>query len=100
MAEENQKITVRPSGPYLVRGAIPLVRKSQVMSEHGEPLDWKDEGVIDTGETYRLCRYYPQVPKNLHTRRTFHMRALRVLRQSANHGLENEKRQPGPRGFS
>ena len=42
MAEENQKITVRPNGPYLVRGAIPLVRKSQVMSEHGEPLEWKD----------------------------------------------------------
>ena len=56
MAEESQKITVRPSEPYLVRGAIPLVRKSQVMSEHGEPLSWKDEGVIDAGETYRLCR--------------------------------------------
>lgn len=56
MAEEIQKITVRPSGPYLVRGAIPLVRKSQVMSEHGEPLAWKDEGVIDTDSTYRLCR--------------------------------------------
>ena len=56
MAEESQKITMRPSGPYLVRGAIPLVRKSQVMSEHGEPLSWKDEGVIDAGETYRLCR--------------------------------------------
>jgi len=40
----------------LVRGAIPLVRKSQVMSPHGEPLEWKDEGVIDAGETYRLCR--------------------------------------------
>jgi CDGSH-type Zn-finger protein len=26
------------------------------MSEHGEPLSWKDEGVIDAGETYRLCR--------------------------------------------
>ena len=38
MAEESKKITVRPSEPYLVRGAIPLVRKSQVMSELGEPL--------------------------------------------------------------
>ena len=56
MTEEIQNITVRPSGPYLVRGGVPLVRKSQVMSEHGEPLAWKDEGVIGTGDTYRLCR--------------------------------------------
>lgn len=56
MADEAQKITVRPSGPYLVRGNIPLVRKSQIMSEYGEPLDWKDEGVIETTTTYRLCR--------------------------------------------
>ena len=32
------------------------MRKSQVMSEHGEPLSWKEEGAIDTQETYRLCR--------------------------------------------
>ena len=49
MAEENQKITVRTSGPYLVRVAIPLVRKSLVMSEHDGPPDWSDAGVnIDT----------------------------------------------------
>ena len=36
MPEDIQKITVRPNGPYLVRGSIPLVRKSEVMSEHGE----------------------------------------------------------------
>lgn len=33
-----------------------MVRKSQVMSEHGEPLSWKDEGVIGTDGAYRLCR--------------------------------------------
>ena len=54
--EEDKKITVRPKGPYLVRGEIPLVRKSQVMSEHGEPLSWKDEGVISAEGGYRLCR--------------------------------------------
>ena len=53
---EDKKITVRPRGPYLVRGGIPLVRKSQVMSEHGEPLTWKKEAVLSTENVYRLCR--------------------------------------------
>ena len=56
MTEEKQKITVRPRGPYMVRGGIPLVRKSEVMSEHGEPLTWKKEGVLSTEDVYRLCR--------------------------------------------
>ena len=56
MADEFQSITIRPRGPYLVRGGIPLVRKSQVMSEHGEPLTWKKEDDLTPGETYLLCR--------------------------------------------
>ena len=56
MPEENQELTVRSDGPYIVRGGIPLVRKSQVMSEHGEPLAWKEEGTISTEGAYRLCR--------------------------------------------
>ena len=56
MIGESQKITVRPNGPYIVRGGIPLVRKTEVMSEHGEPLTWKKEDVLSTESTYRLCR--------------------------------------------
>jgi CDGSH-type Zn-finger protein len=56
MAEDEQKITVRPHGPYMVRGKIPLARKSQVETEYGEPYDWKTEQVLETTETYRLCR--------------------------------------------
>ena len=56
MPEEDQEITVRPDGPYIVRGKIPLVRKSQVMSEHGEPLDWQKESDLSDDEVYRLCR--------------------------------------------
>ncbi len=56
MAADERKITIRPNGPYLVRGNIPLVRKSQVMTENGEPIDWKMEGTLETSETYRLCR--------------------------------------------
>jgi len=51
-----KKILVQKNGPYIVSGKIPLVRKTQVVSEYGEPLAWKKEDTIDTGETYRLCR--------------------------------------------
>jgi CDGSH-type Zn-finger protein len=50
------KISVRPNGPYRVEGGAPLVRKVQVVSEYGEPLNWKKEGTIATEETYYLCR--------------------------------------------
>ena len=56
MAGNQQWITVRPRGPYLVRGNIPLVRMNQVMTEYGEPIDWKMEGTFQSSETYRLCR--------------------------------------------
>ncbi|MFQ6029584.1 MAG: CDGSH iron-sulfur domain-containing protein [Dehalococcoidia bacterium] len=56
MDNEIQKITVRPKGPYLVRGRVPLVQKSEVMSEHGEPLTWKKGDELTPGDTYRLCR--------------------------------------------
>ena len=55
MPEEDKKITVRSKGPYLLRGGMPLVRKSQVMSPLGEPLSWKDDGTISAEDTYRLC---------------------------------------------
>jgi len=56
MTDENQNFTVRPDGPYIVRGGIPLVRKKQVMSEYGEPLDWEKESDLSTEDVYRLCR--------------------------------------------
>ena len=55
--EKTPKIIIRPNGSYLVQGDIPLVRKTQVVSELGEPITWKFEGEIETpaGE-YKLCR--------------------------------------------
>ena len=50
------KITVRHNGPYLVEGGVPLVRKSIVYSEHGEPLTWKTETILTGGDSYMLCR--------------------------------------------
>jgi CDGSH-type Zn-finger protein len=51
-----KKIEVWSNGPYLVIGEIPLVRKTQVVSEYGEPLTWKKDGEIQTEEPYYLCR--------------------------------------------
>lgn len=53
---KSRKISVLLNGPYLVKGGIPLVSKTQVVSEFGEPLTWKTDGVIETRENYSLCR--------------------------------------------
>lgn len=54
---KSKRILVEKNGPYIVEGDIPLVRKTQVVSEHGEPLTWRKDGDLDVsaGE-YRLCR--------------------------------------------
>ncbi|MCU0508764.1 MAG: CDGSH iron-sulfur domain-containing protein [Anaerolineae bacterium] len=49
-------IEVEADGPYVVHGPIAFVRKVQVVSEHGEPLTWRKDVVIATGDTYELCR--------------------------------------------
>lgn len=54
--ERGYRISILPNGPYLVEGGVPLVRKSIVYSEWGEPLTWRKDEVITAGDTYRLCR--------------------------------------------
>ncbi len=49
-------IEVQADGQYIVHGAIPFVRKVQVVSEHGEPLTWRKDAEFATGDTYELCR--------------------------------------------
>lgn len=51
-----KRIVIRLNGSYRVEGSIQLVRKSQVVSEFGEPLTWKKDGVIPTEGDYSLCR--------------------------------------------
>ena len=51
-----QRISVQANGPYLVYGEIPLLRKAQIISEHGEPLSWQKGSYFDTGAKYALCR--------------------------------------------
>jgi CDGSH-type Zn-finger protein/uncharacterized Fe-S cluster protein YjdI len=50
------KIEIIKDGPYYVSGVVPLVRKTQVVSELGEPLTWKKEEAIECDEEYELCR--------------------------------------------
>jgi len=51
-----QAITSRPGGPLLVAGGVPIVRKTAVHSEHGEPLVWKTSDTLTDSERYALCR--------------------------------------------
>lgn len=55
-SRNTKRIVVVENGPYVVHGHVPLVYKTQVVSEFGEPLTWKREGVIEAPETYDLCR--------------------------------------------
>jgi CDGSH-type Zn-finger protein len=52
-----KKIVIEINGPYIVQGNVPLVHKTQIVSEFGEPLTWKKDGDVETeGEEYYLCR--------------------------------------------
>jgi CDGSH-type Zn-finger protein len=52
----DQKIKIAETGPYLVHGKVPLVRKSQIVSEHGEPMTWEKTAELESEEYYELCR--------------------------------------------
>lgn len=40
----------------MVNGGVPVVRKTAVHSEHGEPLTWKTSEALTARDTYILCR--------------------------------------------
>jgi len=54
--DSSKRIVVVEDGPYQVYGDIPLVRKTQVVTEYGEPLTWKKEETLETSGSYELCR--------------------------------------------
>jgi CDGSH-type Zn-finger protein len=59
MTEANsteKKIVIHFDGPYEVCGGIPLVHKTQVVSEYGEPLTWEKTENLPTDGDYLLCR--------------------------------------------
>ncbi len=54
-------IIVMKDGSYHVHGNVPLAHKTQVVSEHGEPLTWKKDGdiqvtIAEGKDYYSLCR--------------------------------------------
>jgi CDGSH-type Zn-finger protein len=51
-----QRIIIEKNGPYVVQGGVPLVHKTQIVSEFGEPLTWQKVETLKADETYRLCR--------------------------------------------
>jgi CDGSH-type Zn-finger protein/uncharacterized Fe-S cluster protein YjdI len=54
--ESKQRIVVIKNGPYHIYGGVPVVHKTQVVSEHGEPLTWKKEETLEAGDDFILCR--------------------------------------------
>jgi CDGSH-type Zn-finger protein len=50
------KISIQENGPYLVTNHVPLVNKTQVVTEFGEPVAWQKDGDIPAPATYELCR--------------------------------------------
>ena len=56
MQDKKPAISVQRNGPYRVTGGVPLVRKSPVMSEHGEPIGWEKGDALTSGQHYLLCR--------------------------------------------
>lgn len=53
---DEAKMTVRPDGPYLVRG-VRLRRRDWVETEHGEPIAWTAGEVLNEGvDNLALCR--------------------------------------------
>jgi CDGSH-type Zn-finger protein len=50
------RIEIRPDGPYVVHGAVPLLRKDVALSELDESLAWRTGKPIEAGGRYALCR--------------------------------------------
>ncbi len=50
------KIRIQEQGPYVVEGNVPLVRKTQVVTEYGEPIAWQKDGDLQSAEMVELCR--------------------------------------------
>jgi CDGSH-type Zn-finger protein len=55
-AVQPMKIVVEENGSYRVEGGVPLVRKTQMVSEQGEPLTWKKGESIPSEDPCWLCR--------------------------------------------
>jgi CDGSH-type Zn-finger protein len=55
-APKDARILVTEDGPYVVTGAVPLVRAEIVTNEAGESVEWRETECSDAGARYSLCR--------------------------------------------
>lgn len=55
-APSGPAIAAVPNGPLMVTGGVPLYRRHDVHSEHGEPLAWETTATFEAKERYALCR--------------------------------------------
>jgi CDGSH-type Zn-finger protein len=55
-ADRPAGIKVQANGPYIVSGAVPLVRRRIVTSEHGESMTWETTARLDDQAIVALCR--------------------------------------------
>jgi CDGSH-type Zn-finger protein len=53
---DNAVVRVKPNGPYEVSGGLPVSRREEVESEHGEPLTWRTTDELPSSALYALCR--------------------------------------------
>ncbi len=88
------RITVRPDGPYVVEGGVPLTRKSIVYSELHEPLTWRKDETLPEDDSYRLCRCGQSSRKpycdGTHERIAFDGREHAPIRPSAGRQMRTE----------
>jgi CDGSH-type Zn-finger protein len=55
-AAGDRRIAVQPNGPYFVSGDVDVLRRSPVVSEHGEPMTWETTERFPARERVALCR--------------------------------------------
>src|SRR6202011_4843856 len=55
-ASGSPRIAIRPNGPYVVSGGLPLVVKTPIETDKGEPIGWLKGATLDEGPAYALCR--------------------------------------------
>jgi CDGSH-type Zn-finger protein len=54
--EQGPRIRVTKDGPYLVRGGVPLLRRSIGCDADGEAVEWLDGDPYPAKDSYALCR--------------------------------------------
>ncbi|MEI6286796.1 MAG: CDGSH iron-sulfur domain-containing protein [Bacillota bacterium] len=52
----NQKVKIIRDGPYLVSGALPLIRETTLLDGDSIPVSWQQTTEIAVPESYALCR--------------------------------------------